>query len=151
MEPRGPELNLLWELFGERLWEDFELRDDGDKDNVVVDGWNKLIFVDRVKILWENLYQMDVETRKKEDDLETVCEEPEAPRVCEETEAGGESLETRLIKRMKDELKVRDDKIAQLEARIKSMEDDRNPRDGFGNMDDYFDNGEPFSWQQKGT
>lgn len=61
--------------------------------------------------------------------------------MCEETEAGCESLETRLAKLMKEELNVRDDRIAQLKARTKSMEDDRarDPRDGFGNMDDFFD------------
>ncbi|KAL0833277.1 hypothetical protein Bca101_085166 [Brassica carinata] len=124
-----------------------ELGDDGDKSDPIVDGWSKIVIEDRVKILWDDLYTMDIKTRKKEHEPARICEEPEGPRVCketegprvcEETEEGYESLETRLTKLMKEELKVRDDKIPQLEARIKSMEDDRNPRDGFGNMDDFF-------------
>ncbi|XP_048602054.1 uncharacterized protein At3g43530-like [Brassica napus] len=147
LEPKGNEADLLVEIFDDGLWDDFELGDDGDKSDPIVDGWNKIVIEDRVKILWDDLYKMDIKTRKKEHEPARICEEPESPRVCketegprvcEETEEGYESLETRLTKLMKEELKVRDDKIAQLEARIKSMEDDRNPRDGFGNMDDFF-------------
>ncbi|CAH8360003.1 unnamed protein product [Eruca vesicaria subsp. sativa] len=149
LEPKECELELLWDVMGERLWDDFEVRDDEDRNDAIVDGWNKLIFIDRVKIIWEDLYQMDAKTRKN--DLEILCEESEGPRVCEENEAGGESLETRLTKLMYKELKMRDDKIAELEKKIKSMEDDRNP----SNMDDYvfgsdhFDTGEPFGNLQK--
>ena len=47
-------------------------------------------------------------------------------------------METR-VSQLEASPKVRDDIIGQLEARIKSMEDDRNPRDRFGNMEDLFD------------
>ncbi|KAF8053319.1 hypothetical protein N665_1431s0003 [Sinapis alba] len=139
LEPIGSELGLLEEIFDEGLWDDFELGDDMDNPDPITDGWNRIIIIDRVKILWEDLYTMDVQIRKEEHESERICEEAEGPRVCEETEAGCESLETRLTKLIKKELKVRDAIIAELEAIIKTMEDDRNPRDRFGNMDDLFD------------
>ncbi|KAG2257664.1 hypothetical protein Bca52824_076958 [Brassica carinata] len=120
LKPTGSESDLSVEIFDDGLWDDVELGDDGDRDDPIVDGWNKIIIHDQVKILWEDLYKMDVKTRKIEHEPERICEELEGPRVCEETEAGCESLETR---------------VAQLE----SMEDDHNPTDRFGNMEDLFD------------
>ncbi|CAG7894647.1 unnamed protein product [Brassica rapa] len=138
LKPTGSETDLSVEIFDDGLWDDVELGDDGDIDDPIVDGWNKIIIHDQVKILWEDLYKMDVKTRKIEHKPERICEELEGPRVCEETEAGCESLETR-VAQLEESMKVRDDIIGQLEARIKSMEDDRNPRDRFGNMEDLFD------------
>ena len=138
LKPTGSESDLSVEIIDDGLWDDLELGDDGDRDDPIVDGWNKIIIHDQVKILWEDLYKMDVKTRKIEHEPERICEELEGPRVCEETEAGCESLETR-VAQLEESMKVRDDIIGQLEARIKSMEDDRNPRDRFGNMEDLFD------------
>ena len=138
LKPTGSESDLSVEIFDDGLWDDVELGDDGDIDDPIVDGWNKIIIHDQVKILWEDLYKMDVKTRKIEHEPERICEELEGPRVCEETEAGCESLETR-VAQLEASMKVRDDIIGQLEARIKSMEDDRNPRDRYGNMEDLFD------------
>ncbi|KAJ4881502.1 hypothetical protein Rs2_38557 [Raphanus sativus] len=138
LKPIGNETDLSVEIFDDGLWDDVELEDDGDKDDLIVDGWNKIIIRDQVKILWEDLYKMDVNTRKREHEPERICEDLEGPRVCEETEAGCESLETR-VAQLEADMKVRDDIIFKLEARIKSMEDYRNLRDGFGNMEDLFD------------
>ncbi|CAF2054556.1 unnamed protein product [Brassica oleracea var. botrytis] len=138
LKPTGSKSDLSVEIFDDGLWDDVELGDDGDIDDPIVDGWNKIIIHDQVKILWEDLYKMDVKTRKIEHEPERICEELEGLRVCEETEAGCESLETR-VAQLEASMKVRDDIICQLEARIKSMEDDRNPRDRFGNMEDLFD------------
>ncbi|XP_048624872.1 uncharacterized protein At3g43530-like [Brassica napus] len=138
LKPTGSESDLSVEIFDDGLWDDVELGDDGDIDDPIVDGWNKIIIHDQVKILWEDLYKMDVKTRKIEHEPERICEELEGPRVCEETEAGCESLKTR-VAQLEASIKVRDDIIGQLEARIKSMENDRNPRDRFGNMEDLFD------------
>ncbi|KAG2275798.1 hypothetical protein Bca52824_058353 [Brassica carinata] len=138
LKPTGSESDLSVEIFDDGLWDDVELGDDGDIDDPIVDGWNKIIIHDQVKILWEDLYKMDVKTRKIEHEPERICEELEGPRVCEETEAGCESLKTR-VAQLEASMKVRDDIIGQLEARIKSMENDRNPRDRFGNMEDLFD------------
>nr|VDC66224.1 unnamed protein product [Brassica rapa] len=131
LKPTGSETDLSVEIFDDGLWDDVDLGDDGDIDDPIVDGWNKIIIHDQVKILWEDLYKMDVKTRKIEHEPERICEELEGPRVCEETEAGCESLETR-VAQLEESMKVRDDIIGQLEARIKSMEDDRNPGTDLG-------------------
>ncbi|KAG2328325.1 hypothetical protein Bca52824_011053 [Brassica carinata] len=97
LKPIGSESDLLVEIFDDGLWDDLELVDDGDRNDPIVNGWNKIIIHDQVKILWEDLYKMDVKTREKEHELERICKEPEGPRVCEETEARcHESLETRV-------------------------------------------------------
>ncbi|CAG7885588.1 unnamed protein product, partial [Brassica rapa] len=99
LKPTGSESDLSVEIFDDGLWDDLYLGDDGDRDDPIVDGWNKIIIHDQ---------------------------------------AGCESLETR-VSQLEASMKVRDDIIGQLEARIKSMDDDRNPRDRFGNMEDLFD------------
>ncbi|KAG2306431.1 hypothetical protein Bca52824_026179 [Brassica carinata] len=150
LKPIESESDLLVEIFDDGY--DLALGDDGDRNDPIVEGWNKIIIHDQVKILWDDLYEMDVKTRKKEHEPERICEELEGPRMCEETEAGCENLETRvaqleasmkvrdeIIAQLEASMKVGDDIIAQLEGRIKSMEDDRNLRDGFGNMEDLFD------------
>ncbi|KAH0864662.1 hypothetical protein HID58_081873 [Brassica napus] len=88
LKPTGSESDLSVEIFDDGLWDDVELGDDGDRDDPIVDGWNKIIVHDQVKILWEDLYKMDVKTRKIEHEPERICEELEGPRVCEEIEAG---------------------------------------------------------------
>ncbi|KAG2308251.1 hypothetical protein Bca52824_027999 [Brassica carinata] len=85
LKPIGSESDLLVEIFDDGLWDELELVDDGDRNDPIVNGWNKIIIHDQVKIPWEDLYKMDAKTREKEHELERICEEPKGLRMCEET------------------------------------------------------------------
>ena len=63
MEPKGNEVDLLYEIMDEGTFEDLELIDDSDTLDIAVDSWNKILMEPGKKIFWPDLYEMDVRTR----------------------------------------------------------------------------------------
>ncbi|CAF1893661.1 unnamed protein product [Brassica oleracea var. botrytis] len=114
LEPQGYEADLLYEIMDEGIYEDLELIDDSDTPDIVVDSWNKILLEPGSKILWPDLFEMDVRTREQQEQAEGKAG----------GEAGGEAgreslreLELKLNKRMDDGFALRDETIRLLAAR----------------------------------
>ncbi|KAJ4889269.1 hypothetical protein Rs2_29017 [Raphanus sativus] len=117
-----------------------ELIDDLDKQDIAVDGWNRILVEPEGKIFWEDLFEMDVRTRRtrqQQSEPHRILGQAEE-RVCEEPEVGGEpgpesvkELELRLNKRMDDGFALRDETIRLLAARVKELEQDKIQRENW--------------------
>ena len=70
LEPKGYEANLLYEIMDEGTYEDLELLDDSDTPDIAADSWNKILLEPGSKILWPDLFEMDVRTREQQEQAE---------------------------------------------------------------------------------
>ncbi|KAF8117436.1 hypothetical protein N665_0010s0013 [Sinapis alba] len=71
--------------------QDMELLDDGDDDDAIVDGWNKLIVREGGKIFWEDIFMEDTKSRTLEIEQQDVEQlEEEEHEAGHEHEAGNE-------------------------------------------------------------
>ncbi|KAJ4914509.1 hypothetical protein Rs2_00059 [Raphanus sativus] len=150
--PQGNEVDLLYEIMDEGTLEDVELIDDSDKQDIAVDGWNRILVEPEGKIFWEDLFEMDVRTRwtrQQQSEPHRILEGHAEERVCEEPEVGGEpgpesvkELELRLNKRMDDGFALRDETIRLLAARVKELEQDKIQRENWSFQFGEYETGE---------
>ncbi|KAF2573830.1 hypothetical protein F2Q70_00003063 [Brassica cretica] len=138
LEPKGYEANLLYEIMDEGTYEDLELLDDSDTPDIAADSWNKILLEPGSKILWPDLFEMDVRTRKQQEQAggEEGGEAGGEAGVEAGGEAGGEAgrenlreLELKLKKRMDDGFALREETILLLAARVKELEQDKIQRE----------------------
>ncbi|KAF3566078.1 hypothetical protein DY000_02014747 [Brassica cretica] len=134
LEPKGYEANLLYEIMDEGTYEDLELLDDSDTPDIAADSWNKILLEPGSKILWPDLFEMDVRTRKQQE--QAGGEEGGEAGGEAGVEAGGEAgrenlreLELKLKKRMDDGFALREETIRLLAARVKELEQDKIQRE----------------------
>ena len=96
LQPSAGEEDLLLDLM-ERV-------EDGDSVDLVADAWNERLDVQQKKIWWEDLYKVDVDSRRSKEVPLSAAEQMEEPqqnvRPTEQMEEDRELLLPYMIKRM---------------------------------------------------
>ena len=96
LQPSAGEEDLLLDLM--------EQVEDGDSVDLVADAWNERLDVQQKKIWWEDLYKVDVDSRRSKEVPLSAAEQMEEPqqnvRPAEQMEEDRELLLPYMIKRM---------------------------------------------------
>ena len=96
LQPSAGEEDLLLDLM-ERV-------EDGDSVDLIADAWNERLDVQQKKIWWEDLYKVDVDSRRSKEVPLSAAEQMEEPqqnvRPAEQMEEDRELLLPYMIKRM---------------------------------------------------